>query len=87
MKTVYGPFGQSSGTLDFCPNMPRNDKITSLFGFPNHCNGAEGIHDYGDLCKYRHIFQAKEGTGASSVPIPTLKHTNGKVTIECNKAK
>ena len=47
--------------------------------FPNHCNGADGIHDSGDLCKYGHVRQAKGGTGASPGTNPTFetnKQTN-----------
>ena len=38
-----------------------------LSGFPNQYNGAEGIHDFGDFCKYGHVRQAKGGTGESPV--------------------
>ena len=53
-----------------------NLKIKLLFllsRFPNHCNGAEGIHVFGDLCKYWHIRQAKGGNGASTGTHPTLE--------------
>ena len=45
---------------------------------PNHCNGAEGIHNFGDLCKYGHVRQAKGGAGASPGTRPTLE-TNKQV--------
>ena len=32
---------------------------TNLSGFLNHCNGADGIHNFGDLSKYGHVRQAK----------------------------
>ena len=46
-----------------------------LSGFPNHCNGAEGIDDFGDLCKYGHVRQAKGGgnRGKPWYPHPTLE--------------
>ena len=44
-----------------------------LSGFPNHCNGAEGIHNFRNLCKYGHIRQAKGGTRASPGTHPTLE--------------
>ena len=56
--------------------------IDTLSGFPNHCNGAEGVHDFGDLCKYGHARQAKGGTGASPGTHPTLE-TN---TIDADQA-
>ena len=46
-----------------------------MSGFVNHCNGAEGIHNFWDLCKYGHVLQAKGATGQSPVPIPPLKQT------------
>ena len=45
-------------------------RMLLLSGFLNHCNGAEGIHNFGDFCKYR---QAKGGTGASPSTRPTLE--------------
>ena len=47
-----------------------------LSGFLNHRNGAEGIHKFGDLCKYGQFRQVNGEAGASSVPIPPLKQTN-----------
>ena len=52
-----------------------------LSGFPNHCNGAEGIHDYGDLYKYGHVRQAKGGTGAGGTGASPGTHP----TLETNK--
>ena len=45
-----------------------------MSGFLNHCNDAEGIYNFEDLCKYGHICQAK-GEPAP-IPIPPLKQTN-----------
>ena len=41
-------------------------------------NGAEGIHDFGDLCKYGHVRQAKGGGPGLSFGTsnPPLKQTN-----------
>ena len=33
-----------------------------MSGFPNHCNGAKGTHDFGDLYKYGHVRRANGGT-------------------------
>ena len=44
-----------------------------MSGSQNNCNGAEGIHNFGDLCKYGHIRQAKGGTRASPGTHPTLE--------------
>ena len=41
--------------------------------FPNQCNVAKGIYNFGDLYKYRHVRQAKVGTGASLGTHPTLE--------------
>ena len=41
--------------------------------FPNHCNDAEEIHNFRDLCKYGHVRQAKGGTGASPGTHTTLE--------------
>ena len=49
-----------------------------LSGFPNHYNGAEGIHDFGDFCKYGHVRQAKGGTRANPGTHPTLE-TNKRI--------
>ena len=45
-----------------------------LSGFPNHSNGAEEIHDFGDICKYT---QAKEELGKPGThpTLETNKHT------------
>ena len=47
--------------------------LNEMSGFPNNCNGAEGIHNFGDLCKYGHVRQAKGGTRASPGTHPTLE--------------
>ena len=47
--------------------------INSSGFLKHHCklNGAEGIHDFGDLCKYGHVRQAKWGEpGQAPVPPP-----------------
>ena len=46
-----------------------------LSGFLNHGNGAEELHNFGDLCMYRHLHQAKEEPGQTPVPNPPLKQT------------
>ena len=46
-----------------------------LSGFLNHGNGAEELHNFGDLCMYRHLHQAKEEPGQTPVPTPPLKQT------------
>ena len=50
-----------------------------MSGFLNHCNGAEGIHNFGDLFKDGHVRQTMGGTGQAPVPIPPLKQTNLKI--------
>ena len=62
--------------------MQNNIKVSSLSGFLNHCNGAEGIHNFGDLCKYRHIRQAKGGTRASLSTHPTLETNKQGVKLQ-----
>ena len=52
-----------------------------LSGFPNHYNGAEGIHDFGDFCKYGHVRQAKGGTSAKPGTHPTLKTSKQVVLL------
>ena len=52
-----------------------------MSGFVNHFNGAEGIHNFWDLCKYGHVRQPKGGTGASSSTHPTLETNNCMVSI------
>jgi hypothetical protein len=49
------------------------ERLEKLSGFPNHCNGAEGIHNFGDLCKYGHIRHRRGGPGASPSNHPTLE--------------
>ena len=49
------------------------ERLEKLSGFPNHCNGAEGIHNFGDPCKYEHVLQAKGGTVANLGTHPTLE--------------
>ena len=56
--------------------------------FPNHYNGAEGIHDFGDFCKFGHVCQAKGGTGQAQVPMPPLKQTNKQISfLKCSVNK
>ena len=48
-----------------------------LSGFLKHyLNDVEGIHDFGDICKYGHVCQAKGGSGEIPGTIPPLKQTN-----------
>ena len=44
--------------------------------FLNHCNGAEGIQDFGDLCKRHTSVRQRGEPGHALVSIPTLKQTN-----------
>ena len=57
----------------FCIDFERLERLS---GFPNHCNGVEGIHNFGDLCKYGHIRHARGELGQSLVPNPPLKQAN-----------
>ena len=50
-----------------------------LSGFLNHCKGAEGTHNFGDLLQIRTCLSGKGGTGASLVPIPPLKQTKNQM--------
>ena len=51
--------------------------LQPLSGFLNHCNGAEGTHDFGDLLQIRTHSSGKGGEpGQAPVPIPPLKQTN-----------
>ena len=60
----------------------QKNKDSVLSGFLNHCNGAEGIHDFGDLCKYGQVRQAKGGTGASPGSHPTLETNKQEIIFQ-----
>jgi hypothetical protein len=66
------PFKHRNRNLTFRINKPHID-FELLSGSLNHCNGAERIHNFGDLCKYEQVLQAKWGPGASSGTHPTLE--------------
>ena len=52
------------------------ERLERLSRFPNHCNGAEGIHNFGDLCKYKHVHHARKELEKAPVSIPPLKQAN-----------
>ena len=45
-----------------------------LSGFPNHSNGAEEIHDFGDICKYTQA-KGELGKPGTHPTLETNKHT------------
>ena len=85
MFTIYGFHSEIGNFEPFCYILYKlwrehkyiNWNSNKLSGFPNHCNGAEGIHDFGDLCKYGHVRQASPGTH------PTLETNKRNSNIGC----
>ena len=48
------------------------ERLEILSGFPNHCNGAEGIQNFGSL----QMWTRPSHEGQALVPIPRLKQAN-----------